>query len=46
MSSGFVMCFGVWGCFLPELEVVKWIESGFVQVPVQGVLKLDDALLN
>ena len=46
MSSGFIMCFGGWGCFLPELEVVKWIESGLVQVPIQGVLKLDDALLN
>ena len=23
MSSGFVVCFGVWGCFSPNLEVVK-----------------------
>ena len=46
MSSGFVVCFGVWGCFWPELEVVKWIEPGLVQVSIQGVLRLDEALLN
>ena len=42
MSSGIVVCLGVWGCFWPELEVVKWTEPGLVQ----GVLRLNDALLN
>ena len=42
MSLGFVVCFGVWGCFWPELDLVKWTKPGLVQ----GVLRLDDALLN
>ena len=36
------MCFGVWGYFLPKLEMVKWIETGLVY----EVLRLYDALLN
>ena len=42
MFSGFVVCFGDWGCFWPDMEVVKWTEPRLVQ----GVLRLDDALLN
>ena len=42
MSSGFVMCFGVLGYFLPKLEMVKWTEPGLVK----EVLRLYDALLN
>ena len=42
MSSGFVVCFSVWGCFWPKLEMVKWTEPGLVQ----EVLILYDALLN
>ena len=30
MSSSFVVCFGVWGCLWPELEVVKWTEPRLV----------------
>ena len=42
MSSSFVVCFGVWGCFLPKLEMEKWTEPGLVK----EVLRLYDALLN
>ena len=38
---GFVVCFGVWGCFLPKLKMLKWTELGLVQ----EVLRLYDALL-
>ena len=42
MFSGFVVCFGVYGCFWPNSGSGKWTKPGMVQ----GVLRLDDALLN